>query len=909
MKKITFTIGILYTSFYLFAQAPQSINYQAVARDASGNLLNNQTLTVRFSVHDGSALGAVDFQETHAVTTNDYGLFSVHIGEGTTTSGSFAAIPWGTSACFLQVEIDNGGGFLDMGTTQLLSVPYAIYANEAGNVTVYTAGTGISISGNAISNTGDTDASDDITNSTTAGGDLSGTYPNPTVDAIQGRNVAGTAPANGQVLKWNASVWAPASDDNTTYSAGTGLNLSGTTFSNTAPDQTVAITGSGATTVSGTYPNFTVSSTDNNTTYSAGTGLSLSGTTFNNTGDTNASDDITNSTTAGGDLSGTYPNPGVGALQGRAVSGTAPLSGQVLKWNGTTWTPATDSSSDNDWQVSGNTVFVDSSKTVESGSGSQPMVSVHGGHLNFRNTGNSVFIGMGAGSNDDLSTNSNIFVGNLCGNANTTGYSNIAIGNQALKSNTTRSNLVAIGDSALFNNGSGATLYYHASGNSAIGSKALYNNTTGFYNTASGFQALYANTTGYYNTANGYQALYANTSGYGNTANGYRALYANTTGNKNTASGYYALYSNTTGYGNVANGWQTLYANTTGYGNSANGMYALNANTTGNRNVANGMYALNANTTGNRNVANGNEALMVNTTGYNNTANGFQALNRNTTGYNNTANGMYALMVNTTGFYNTANGYQALYNNTTGYGNTANGYRALYANTTGNKNTASGYYALSSNTTGSSNTALGDFAYFITNNLNNTTCIGYLSGAISNVSNRIEIGNTSVSWIGGQVTWSTYSDQRIKRNIKENVPGLDFITRLRPVTYNLDIHKMNEMIKEGEKGKEESNWEGKYDIENKQMTGFIAQEVEQAAQEVNYNFSGVKKAKDDLGMYSVSYAQFVVPLVKAVQEQQEMIKTLNEKEDKKDKLIYSQEERINELEQKIDILMKAVKIN
>ena len=100
------------------------------------------------------------------------------------------------------------------------------------------------------------------------------------VTAVKLNSMAAT---NGQVLKYNGTAWAPAADANTAYTAGTGINVTGTTITNTLPDQTVALTQGGATTVTGTYPNFTISSTDNNTTYTAGSGLSLTSTTFANT--------------------------------------------------------------------------------------------------------------------------------------------------------------------------------------------------------------------------------------------------------------------------------------------------------------------------------------------------------------------------------------------------------------------------------------------------------------------------------------------------------------------------------------------------------------------------------------------------------------------------------------------------
>jgi trimeric autotransporter adhesin len=338
--------------------------------------------------------------------------------------------------------------------------------------------------------------------------------------------------------------------------------------------------------------------------------------------------------------------------------------------------------------------------------------------------------------------------------------------------------------------------------------------------------------TGHYNTALGYSSLMSNTTGGGNTANGSEALYSNTTGHSNTALGFEALFYSTSGHYNTALGYSSLMSNTTGGSNTGNGSYALHSNTTGNYNTAVGLGS-----------------LFVNTTGDNNTAIGFQSLHDNMTGYSNTASGTNALYSNSSGKHNTANGEAALYSNTTGSYNTAIGDNALYSNTTGNYNTALGYNAYISSGTSS-----------------NRTCIGYNSGRAYSGSfdNMVEIGNTSVEWIQGQVNWGTYSDGRIKENVSENVPGLAFINKLRPVTYNLNIHKQNEMMYKGIEKQEE--WSSKYDIEKIRITGFIAQEVEKVTQEVNYDFSGVCKPENENGLYSLRYSEFVVPLVKAVQE-------------------------------------------
>jgi hypothetical protein len=304
-------------------------------------------------------------------------------------------------------------------------------------------------------------------------------------------------------------------------------------------------------------------------------------------------------------------------------------------------------------------------------------------------------------------------------------------------------------------------------------------------------------------------------------------------------------------------------AGNTGIQGSANvsfGHRALNSNTTGVGNTAIGVYTLRANTTGSENTAVGPSALLSNTTGYNNIALGNDALYLNTTGYDNVANGSYAIHHNTTGSNNTANGVWALYYNTTGSYNTAHGLGALFSNTTGNYNTSIGYHA--------------NFNASGTNN--NTIAIGYEASTTS--SNQARIGNSSVTSIGGYAAWSNFSDKRAKKNIRTDVPGLAFINQLQPVTYNLDLDAIDGLLKidrtkkPGKDGREHPAPQELTDIEKqaraakeKQVqTGFIAQDVEKTAQSIGYDFSGVDV--DETGIYGLRYAEFTVPLVKAVQE-------------------------------------------
>jgi len=373
---------------------------------------------------------------------------------------------------------------------------------------------------------------------------------------------------------------------------------------------------------------------------------------------------------------------------------------------------------------------------------------------------------------------------------------------------------------------------------------ASYNANTipiaGTYSTAFGVSALHVNT-GAGNTATGYTALYNNGSGGSNTATGRASMYANTTGNYNSAHGYYALFGNTTGYGNTASGAYSLLLNSTGFNNSAYGYQALYFN--------NGGY----------NTATGYQCLYNNTSGGSNTATGTYALYNNTIGPDNTATGIQALYSNIYGGSNTAFGQESVSSNVDGSGNLGVGAYALSHNIHGNYNTACGYSALGNVQSGNYNTGIGNYSD-VSEGLVNATSIGF--NTLCNASNKVVVGNTSVTSIGGQVGWTIYSDARVKKNLKEDVPGLSFISLLKPVTYNYNVAKENELL--GVKN-DNHDWPEKKNIEKIKFSGFVAQEVDAAAQKIGYDFSGVDKTGNIMGL---RYADFVVPLVKAIQEQQ-----------------------------------------
>lgn len=289
---------------------------------------------------------------------------------------------------------------------------------------------------------------------------------------------------------------------------------------------------------------------------------------------------------------------------------------------------------------------------------------------------------------------------------------------------------------------------------------------------------------------------------------------------------------------------------------SPKGIKGSTTSATSNTNVALGPDALSSNTSGINNTAVGNSSLYLNTTGNENTAIGQAALFLNTLGKRNTANGMFTLSSNTLGDNNTASGYFALPTNTIGTNNTAYGNKTLEINKTGNNNTAVGSFAGQNNRSGNNNTFLGydtGGALLGDSALSNATALGY--SAKVNASNKIRIGNDQVTIIEGQVSWSVPSDGRLKDNIVYSSQlGLNFINRLKPATYYY-----------------------KSDKAKTSYNGFIAQDVEQAVNELGGAFSGLKKNND--GTFSIAYSDFVMPLVNAVKElkgQNDELKAQNE---------------------------------
>jgi hypothetical protein len=137
MKRIILlTLLVIAGSMIIWSQVPQAMNYKAVAKDDWGVALPNKTITLRFTILQGSETGSIVYQETHTTVTNKFGLMDVEIGKGTPVFGSFDMIDWGTGVYYIKIEMDSNGGTnfrLEDPPHQLLSVPYAFFAESSGN--------------------------------------------------------------------------------------------------------------------------------------------------------------------------------------------------------------------------------------------------------------------------------------------------------------------------------------------------------------------------------------------------------------------------------------------------------------------------------------------------------------------------------------------------------------------------------------------------------------------------------------------------------------------------------------------------------------------------------------------------------------------------------------------------------
>ncbi len=836
--------------FILFSQTPQGLNFQTILRDNSGKVLSNRNANIRISLLQGGVNGVVAFSEEHRAASNEFGLVNAIIGYGFPVINRFDKIDWSTGSYFLKIEIDPSGGtnYELNSISPLLSVPYALYSEKVN----LKAGPGIAYNGNTIS-AKDSSAINEIQSLSLVNNELSLSKGGGTITLPVGSDNWGSQTVQTNFsLKGNGTSGNPLSLNENSVS--TEFILNG---SIKKEDLEAGIIQD----------------------YSAGPGIRIDGGLITNIGDLSPANELQT-------LSYNNNTHELSISGGNTIVFPAGITSKITDLEGKTYIDVEKLSGDHliRFGIEGEELMT----LKKNAFGST--------QLHFEGPGSNLFIGRDAGLQNDARVFDlgfgNSYVGQYSGVYNTKGSRNVGLGTYSLWGNKLGKNNVAIGYEALLLGEEGSSNcaigframnnYQKGNNNIAIGSNTLMLANGGNNNIAIGVYAqafcqnrnglisigdstLFNNGTngansiqGIDNIAIGSKSMYSNTKGSENIAVGTLSLYNNMTGDRNTAVGVGGLFDNTQGHSNTAIGYHAMFANDSGYANVALGSNALSANVDGALNIAIGSTSMFGNMNGNVNTAVGSGTLFANESGSYNTAIGYNCLHDNYTGINNTAIGSEALLKNYQGIYNTAIGSFAMYNNTNGYSVTAVGKEAGSLGTQNQNCTYLGDRAM--------NNGNLSFQY--------STAIG--SDSRVNASYQIRIGDPNTLSIGGYKSWTNISDGRYKKDVRDEVAGLDFIMKLKPVCYILDVpalqNALNIVVDRNNSNASELNSE----LQTKKstairQTGFIAQDVEQAAKDCQFEFSGIDKPKNDKDFYGLRYAEFVVPIVKALQEQQLMI--------------------------------------
>ena len=640
-------IIVLFTICGANAQAPQGISYQSVVRNTAGTPQISTPVAIRFSVLQGSSTGTPVYVETQSFTTNAQGLVSGTIGVGTPSQGTFNTIDWSSGSYYLQVEADinNQGSYQAAGVNQIFSVPYSLYSEKAGSVSLV-AGDGIGIVGNTITNS--------APNATHAG-DVTGSTVLTIADGAVGASKLSSMGASvGDVIQWDGSTWKPVVIvPNATHTG----DVTGSTV------LTIADGAVGASKLSSMGANI-------------GDVIQWDGSTWKPVV-------IVPNATHTGDVTGsTALTIADGAVSASKLSSMGATVGQILKWDGSSWKPVVDSSNTTWGQLNGNTYTVAPGnvgigtdipvgKLEVKGSSSDPNVALF--EVKDKN-GNPIFSVYPTGVEiiyDETAPLRSSKGGFAVSGRNstravvdimrvTTDSTTIIVNNLAKRSsekggfavsgrNSTR------GNSDILRVTPDSTRIYTADptkgfgvgeiGTSNVESylKLLPDNyfighqsgqkTTGLYNTFIGYNAGIANTTGSSNIFIGYEVGKTNSIGSFNTFLGYQAGFTNNA-SYNSFIGYHAGRSTTTGQYNSFIGYKAGFANTTGYSNVFMGDSVAVSNTYGNQNVMLGNLAGKNNTGGSNNVYIGYQAGFLGVSGGQNICIGNYAGYSNTTGQN-----------------------------------------------------------------------------------------------------------------------------------------------------------------------------------------------------------------------------------------------------------------------------------
>ena len=934
MKKINLLLLLLLFILNGFAQTPESFKYQAVVRNASGDIIVNQIVGVQIEILQGSNTGFVVYSETHSVMTNNFGLINFNIGEGSIQSGDFSLISWGTDNYFVKVSIDPSGGnnYIETGTSQLLSVPYALHAKTSDN---------------SVDNLWNLNGNNIYYNNGNVGigtGTPAGKF------VIQANDNQGVDDALLEVLDKDGNpVFIVTSEGARLYVKEDSKGVSGgfavgrfssakdfpdTSYFIVTPDSTrVYMRESDEKGVSGGF---------------AVGRFSAAKTAADNIFYTDA--DSTRVYTDGNNTKGIAGGFAVGRFSSAKGSG------------------------DNYMYMIPDNYFIGHQ------AGEFLQNSSYTGKYN-------TFFGFQTGQHDTSGTN-NVFIGHQTGLSNTSGSNNVFLGHVAGYSNTVGTSNTFVGDSCGYSNTVGNY-------NSFYGYLAGKSNISGDDNVFIGESAGYSNTSGHSNFIGGFKSGYENETGIRNVYIGNYAGYGNEDGSYNVQMGYFSGRLATNTNNNVTLGYYSGYNADTTSNCIMIGSYAGTFADHGENSVMIGSYS-GYNNNGEHNIFIGTSSGRLNQSGFQNLFIGYEAGYSNVDGEGNVYLGHAAGYSNVSTDKNIAIGDSASFHQNGGYGNTVIGYRAGYDGTLYNNNTyigaGAGKWNDDSNNTfigeaaggsgssdgghniligkycgvyaeGDTNVVIGNYAgWNITggrnvvlgfnagrgNSSNKTASgnilIGYQAGYYNNTSNRLYIENSNSSspliygefdndriginegtpnahlhvkqtiageegiaiennadgddiwafeigtndlnlsynginvgyWDEADGTYHDVSDMRLKKDISDYRKSvLSGVLKLKPVTYRLQHADEN----------------------SKKTFGFLAQDVQEHFPELVY------QSEED--WYSLHYSDFGILAVKAIQEQQSEIEKLK----KENVVLYQKINKINDLEKQIQELKEIINSN
>ncbi len=584
IKKFTLIAALIVFNVALVAQVAPGFNFQGVARDADGEPLKDKSIDVVVGIRSGSGSGTLVWEEEHTTTTNEFGLFTLEVcgNNSLKTDGTAATvddIDWASDNHYIDLQVDAGQGMVDLGATQLLSVPYSMVTNSYPNTVAEMS-----------------------------------VQPQSTVEAGEAIFIVKREDGYPVFAVYEDGVWVYTDDDAEGKGIKGGFAVGGYNTANKAPaSEYFMVSPDSARIYVNSYEGKGIKG-----------GFAVGGYNTANKGNVDEFLRVTRDSTR------VYVNTDVekGIKGGFAVGGynTANKSGEgsFMSLDQDNYFIGHNSGNKVTWGVHNSVLGYESGLNISTGN-SNAFLGYQAGYKNTFGSGN-LFLGYQSGFSNEEGGN-NTFVGNSAGYSNTIGIHNSFMGSFSGYSNQTGGFNTFVGDSAGYSNSGGYS-------NTIIGTSAGLSNTTGYSNLMIGNKAGYSNTEGGFNVFLGHESGASNTTGGDNVFVGTLAGYATKGGYSNIFVGSRAGADNTSGYSNLMIGTEAGYSNFDGSFNVFLGHESGKSNSIGGANVFVGWAAGLKNETGGNNIYLGTSAGEKNVIGEANVFIGF-ASGKNTIGNHN----------------------------------------------------------------------------------------------------------------------------------------------------------------------------------------------------------------------------------------------------------------------------------